>query len=108
MRRRYLTNIPLVYLAEDLGNYEAAKVAIVHYQAGWEKSMKTVTKKITQFIENFKNALLLDSQGGFAGTMRLLLERSVGRSLSSGCISSPCRVFHLIWNLRKIRKVMIG
>ena len=35
MRERYLTNIPLVYLAEDyLGNYEAAKVAIdAIYQA---------------------------------------------------------------------------
>ena len=35
MRERYLTTIPLVYLAEDyLGNYEAAKVAIdAIYQA---------------------------------------------------------------------------
>ena len=35
MRERYLTTIPLVYLAEDyLGNYEAAKVSIdAIYQA---------------------------------------------------------------------------
>ncbi|VTS73637.1 nicotinamide riboside transporter PnuC [Streptococcus australis] len=44
--------------------------------------MKTVTKKITQFIENFKNVHAEARKIGFAGTMRLLWkDLFVGRSL---------------------------
>ena len=44
--------------------------------------MKTVTKKITQFIENFKNVHAEARKIGFAGIMRLLWkDLFVGRSL---------------------------
>lgn len=44
--------------------------------------MKTVTKKITQFIENFKNVHEEARKIGFAGIMRLLWkDLFVGRSL---------------------------
>ena len=57
--------------------------------------MKTVTKKITQFIENFKNVHAEARKIGFAGIMNLLWkDLFVGRSLiPSGCISSSCQVF---------------
>ena len=44
--------------------------------------MKTVTKKITQFIENFKNVHAEARKIGFAGVMRLIWkDLFVGRSL---------------------------
>ena len=44
--------------------------------------MKTVTEKITQFIENFKNVHAEARKIGFAGIMRLLWkDLFVGRSL---------------------------